>query len=236
MTDGVRTDAQAARSWRSRSTGRRPMRSICATSRRLERRVQRVPRRPGAAHRDHHRRRRAILLPRLGPQGRRGRREIRRGLGRRRLRRPQLSAQPRQADHRGGQRHRLRRRLRDRARHRHHRHGGARAVRAARDQRRRRCRTPARIKLRRRIPYHVAVEFLLTGRWMDAAEAKHWGLANHVVPKGQAHGQGARDRAAARRRAAAAVSGHQAAAAAHRDGARARRLSSCTIRSTRCSR
>jgi crotonobetainyl-CoA hydratase len=31
----------------------------------------------------------------------------------------------------------------------------------------------------------VAVEFLLTGRWMDAAEAKHWGLANHVVPKGQ---------------------------------------------------
>jgi crotonobetainyl-CoA hydratase len=42
------------------------------------------------------------------------------------------------------------------------------------------------IKLRRRIPYHVAVEFLLTGRWMDAAEAKHWGLANHVVPKGEA--------------------------------------------------
>ena len=40
------------------------------------------------------------------------------------------------------------------------------------------------IKLRRRIPYHVAVEFLLTGRWMEAAEAKHWGLANHVVPKG----------------------------------------------------
>ena len=26
----------------------------------------------------------------------------------------------------------------------------------------------------------------MTGRWMDAAEAKHWGLANHVVPKGQA--------------------------------------------------
>src|SRR5450755_4031669 len=40
------------------------------------------------------------------------------------------------------------------------------------------------IKLRRRIPYHVAVEFLMTGRWMEAAEAKHWGLANHVVPKG----------------------------------------------------
>jgi crotonobetainyl-CoA hydratase len=43
----------------------------------------------------------------------------------------------------------------------------------------------ARFKLRRRIPYHVTVEFLMTGRWMDAAEAKHWGLANHVVPKGQ---------------------------------------------------
>jgi crotonobetainyl-CoA hydratase len=42
------------------------------------------------------------------------------------------------------------------------------------------------IKLPRRVPYHVAVEFLLTGRWMDAAEAKHWGLANHVVPTGQA--------------------------------------------------
>jgi crotonobetainyl-CoA hydratase len=40
------------------------------------------------------------------------------------------------------------------------------------------------IKLRRRIPYHVAVEFLMTGRWMDAAEARHWGLANHVVPTG----------------------------------------------------
>src|ERR1700733_12971686 len=42
------------------------------------------------------------------------------------------------------------------------------------------------IKLRRRIPYHVAVEFLMTGRWMDAVEAKHWGLANHVVAKGHA--------------------------------------------------
>jgi crotonobetainyl-CoA hydratase len=41
------------------------------------------------------------------------------------------------------------------------------------------------IKLRRRIPYHVAVEFLMTGRWMDASEAKHWGLASHVVPSGQ---------------------------------------------------
>jgi crotonobetainyl-CoA hydratase len=45
------------------------------------------------------------------------------------------------------------------------------------------------IKLRRRIPYHVAVEFLMTGRWMDAVEAKHWGLANHVVAGGQALGK-----------------------------------------------
>ena len=44
----------------------------------------------------------------------------------------------------------------------------------------------ATIKLRRRIPYHVAVEFLMTGRWMDAAEAKHWGLINHIVPRGGA--------------------------------------------------
>ncbi len=42
------------------------------------------------------------------------------------------------------------------------------------------------IKLRRRIPYHVAMDILLTGRWLDAKEALHWGLANHVVPKGQA--------------------------------------------------
>ncbi len=44
----------------------------------------------------------------------------------------------------------------------------------------------AGIKLRRRIPYHVAVELLMTGRPMDAAEAKHWGLANWVVPQGTA--------------------------------------------------
>ena len=41
----------------------------------------------------------------------------------------------------------------------------------------------ATIKLRRRIPYHVAVEFLMTGRWMDVKEAKQWGLINEVVNK-----------------------------------------------------
>ena len=39
----------------------------------------------------------------------------------------------------------------------------------------------ATIKLRRRIPYHVAVEFLMTGRWMKVEEAKHWGLVNEIV-------------------------------------------------------
>ena len=42
------------------------------------------------------------------------------------------------------------------------------------------------IKLRRRIPYHVAVEFLMTGRFMDVAEAKHWGLVNYITPRGGA--------------------------------------------------
>ena len=39
----------------------------------------------------------------------------------------------------------------------------------------------ATIKLPRRIPHHVAMELLLTGRWMDAQEAKRWGLVNEVV-------------------------------------------------------
>lgn len=40
----------------------------------------------------------------------------------------------------------------------------------------------ATIKLPKRMPYHVAMELLYTGRFMDAAEAKHWGLVNEVVP------------------------------------------------------
>jgi len=40
----------------------------------------------------------------------------------------------------------------------------------------------ASIKLPRRIPHHVAMELLLTGRWMEAEEARRWGLVNEVVP------------------------------------------------------
>lgn len=39
----------------------------------------------------------------------------------------------------------------------------------------------ASIKLPKRIPYHIAMELLLTGRWFDAAEGHRWGLVNEVV-------------------------------------------------------
>lgn len=40
----------------------------------------------------------------------------------------------------------------------------------------------ASVKLPKRIPYHVAMELLLTGRWFDAEEAHRWGLVNEIVP------------------------------------------------------
>ena len=43
----------------------------------------------------------------------------------------------------------------------------------------------ASIKLPKRIPYHIAMEMLLTGRWLDAAEAARWGLINRVMPADQ---------------------------------------------------
>ena len=43
----------------------------------------------------------------------------------------------------------------------------------------------ASIKLPKRIPYHIAMEMLLTGRWLDAPEANKWGFVNHVYPAGQ---------------------------------------------------
>jgi crotonobetainyl-CoA hydratase len=39
----------------------------------------------------------------------------------------------------------------------------------------------ASIKLPRRIPHHVAMELLLTGRWLEAEEARRWGLVNEIV-------------------------------------------------------
>ncbi|MBX2878652.1 MAG: crotonobetainyl-CoA hydratase [Granulosicoccus sp.] len=43
----------------------------------------------------------------------------------------------------------------------------------------------ATVKLPRRIPYHVAMEMLFTGRVIDAEEAKHWGIINEYVPADQ---------------------------------------------------
>jgi crotonobetainyl-CoA hydratase len=40
----------------------------------------------------------------------------------------------------------------------------------------------ATIKLPRRIPYHVAMDLLYTGRWMEVDEAMRWGLIKEVVP------------------------------------------------------
>ena len=40
----------------------------------------------------------------------------------------------------------------------------------------------ASIKLPKRIPYHMAMELLLTGRWFDVEEAARWGLVNRVLP------------------------------------------------------
>jgi crotonobetainyl-CoA hydratase len=39
----------------------------------------------------------------------------------------------------------------------------------------------ATIKLPKRMPYHIAMELLLTGRWMPAVEAARWGLVNEVL-------------------------------------------------------
>ncbi|MCC5975900.1 MAG: crotonobetainyl-CoA hydratase [Rubellimicrobium sp.] len=39
----------------------------------------------------------------------------------------------------------------------------------------------ASLKLPRRIPYHVAMDLLLTGRWVDAEEALRWGLLREIT-------------------------------------------------------
>ncbi len=42
----------------------------------------------------------------------------------------------------------------------------------------------ASIKLPKRIPYHVAMDLLLTGRWFDAAEAQRWGIVKEICAPG----------------------------------------------------
>ena len=43
----------------------------------------------------------------------------------------------------------------------------------------------ASIKLHRRMPFHICMDLLLTGRWMEAEEAARWGLVNEVLPADQ---------------------------------------------------
>ncbi|MCJ7993410.1 crotonobetainyl-CoA hydratase [Rhizobium cremeum] len=40
----------------------------------------------------------------------------------------------------------------------------------------------ASIKLPKRIPYHIAMDMLLTGRWLDAQEGHRWGFVNEILP------------------------------------------------------
>ncbi|MEO8695967.1 MAG: enoyl-CoA hydratase-related protein [Acidimicrobiales bacterium] len=42
------------------------------------------------------------------------------------------------------------------------------------------------MRLKRQIPYTIAMEMLITGRILSAEEALRWGLVGHVVPKGGA--------------------------------------------------
>jgi enoyl-CoA hydratase len=46
------------------------------------------------------------------------------------------------------------------------------------------------MRLKRQIPYAVAMEMLLTGRILDAEEALRWGLVTHVVPRGDGLAKG----------------------------------------------
>jgi enoyl-CoA hydratase len=46
------------------------------------------------------------------------------------------------------------------------------------------------VRLKRQIPYAVAMEMLLTGRILDAEEALRWGLVTHVVGRGEGLAKG----------------------------------------------
>jgi crotonobetainyl-CoA hydratase len=126
---------------------------------------------------------RKVLLPRLGPEGRRRWRRGRRRLRQGRLRRAAGAARPEQAGDRGGERDRC---------------GGGlelalsadiilaadHATFALPEIRSGTVADAASIKLPKRIPYHIAMELLLTGRWFDVEEAARWGLVNRIVPAG----------------------------------------------------
>lgn len=45
----------------------------------------------------------------------------------------------------------------------------------------------ATLKLPKRIPYHIAMDMLYTGRWMAAEEAHRWGLVNEILPADKLH-------------------------------------------------
>ena len=47
----------------------------------------------------------------------------------------------------------------------------------------------ASIKLPKRIPYHVAMDLLLTGRWFDAEEALRWGMLKEITAPGDLLGK-----------------------------------------------
>ncbi len=116
------SDARPAQGQRGRR-GDQP-RALC--------RLSRLPGRPGRARRHPDRRRRPVLLSRLGPEGRGGRRGGRRRSRPRRLCRRHRILRPRQARDRGGQRAGDGRRLRAGAGVRSDRRGRGRRVRAAR--------------------------------------------------------------------------------------------------------
>lgn len=46
------------------------------------------------------------------------------------------------------------------------------------------------MRLKRQIPYAVAMEMLITGRILTAEEALRWGLVTHVVPQGEGLAKG----------------------------------------------
>jgi enoyl-CoA hydratase/carnithine racemase len=46
------------------------------------------------------------------------------------------------------------------------------------------------VRLKRQIPYAVAMEMLITGRILDAEEALRWGLVTHIVPAGEGLAKG----------------------------------------------